>query len=303
MIKINELFYGIIGLCCSMIPAISIDPVILVHRGTQNYVSIAIKQAQVFNKRVILLTDSPQYFRNVEAYDLNDFFGTAQCFEHVYKHLSPNTQKFELFCIQRWFILNEFVAKMRISHFFHCDSDVLLYCNVSTFYQQHRDKVWLLGAVSNGLSAISGYMWSGGIGYFSREILQQFCDFVSEVYTQKDRLDYLVKKYEKRSNPKHGVCDMTLFSLFVDHLKHSGGQDVMSLTAEIDGAKFDHHISSDEAGFYAKEKVADLEVKKIIFKNRMPYCFNKKTGDWVRLFCIHFQGKAKPLMAKYASIG
>ena len=114
-------------------------PIIVLHQGNHDYLRICLEQAKFTNpnSRIILLGDkkaqsvAPDY---VEFYDTKDYFNTAKEFSKVYKHHSTNYYEFELFCIQRWFIVNEFIQKNNIEYFLHLDSDVLLYADFEKVY-------------------------------------------------------------------------------------------------------------------------------------------------------------------------
>lgn len=272
-------------------------PVIFVHRGYQPYVQVALDQALKCNKEVFLITDCGSQYCHVPVFSMDEYSGTAKNFAQSYLHLSPNPHGFELFCIQRWFILNEFMKKKHIDRCFYCDSDVLLYGDVNEAVAYFDSDLALLGSRSVGLSAINGEMLSGGTCYIKQTVLSDLADFTVQTYADPKRRKALQDRFENRHNKKHGICDMTLFTLFGHERENI--YDIRNLTKPVDNTCFDHHMRADDS-LYEMEQVCGMKVKKITFREKIPYGYNTVAKRPVRFWCLHFQGGAKKLMATYA---
>ncbi len=272
-------------------------PVIFVHRGYQPYVQVALDQALKYNKEVFLITDSETKYCRVPIFSIDEYADLAKKFAQHYLHLSPNPHGFELFCIQRWFILEEFMKKKHIDRCFYCDSDVLLYGDVNEAVTYFDGDVALLGSRSNGLSAINGEMLSGGTCYIKQAVLGDLVDFIAQTYADPKRRRDLRGRFENRHNKRHGICDMTLFTLFGHERENI--YDIRNLTKPVGNTCFDHHMRADDS-VYEMEQVCGMMVKKITFREKIPYGYNMVAKRAVRFWCLHFQGGAKKLMPLYA---
>ena len=91
-------------------------PVVLIHSGDSPYLPATIFQLRHSNPRtpIYLIGDDENRHYNswVSHHEINDFLGHAKAFENIYQHFSTNGREFELICIQRWFILRDFMKAM-----------------------------------------------------------------------------------------------------------------------------------------------------------------------------------------------
>jgi hypothetical protein len=261
-------------------------PIVFIHKDDARFLNLALKRAKASNpdSRLIVIGDnlSPK-FDFVEYYSMKGLSKGAKKFNEKYVHLSTVGFDFELFCFQRWFVLNEFMHKEKISACLHLDHDVLLYSNV-TLDQKEFSKASF--AYSFGTS---------GHCFFINDLKQfdKLCEFITSLYTNKKRLDGLRKMYEDRLQ-KHllgGVCDMTALKIFA----HENPKLVMDVSKIRDSGIFDHNINASD-GF---ETFCGL--KKIIDKNGKPYSIVKDTKKIIPLKAIHLQGLAKSLMAQFSN--
>lgn len=297
------MFYGLIFLmgfiqfitCFSTAPKI---PVILIHRSNSYYLPYSLHQAKEYNERVILIgDDSNNCFNFVEHYNMQDYFKEALDFEGLYKHLSTNPYQYELFCFQRWFVLKDFMEKQNIDLCFYCDSDVLLYCDVTKIYNVLDKKDMLLLAVQR----TQNVSYSGGITYITYKAIKSFCLFLKESYENKNNIERWTSRFEKSKNMVFGgICDMTLFGEFC-RTKQSE-VSIGNLLEIIDGQTFDHHMQSDTGGYVLKQEVIanyPRKIKNVVWRDNIPYCYNNNKSEYIKFNCLHFQGIAKHIMQDY----
>lgn len=275
----------------------------LIHNGRQNYLKYTLKQLLKYHKpqNIIFLSDDKVATKNYLKEDIiyeniSEYFKDAREFETIYQHMSYNKKAYELFCFQRWLILNEYVKKHNIPLFSHIDSDVLLFCNTEMHYDQYLKKSDFC------------YVWScGHIFFWTQKGLQHFSDFLFDQYTNHvDHLEpYFTGEkiscvyrnngsyYQDRTNC---VTDMTLFDLFLKQ------KNIKIQTKDIGIIQhnnvFDNCIHMDEGFRYS------FWFKKLKWENNQPYWTLKgdKTQKRIYFKALHFQWESKKFM-KYFSEG
>lgn len=259
-------------------------PIIYIHKGHGDYLEYSLLQARRTNphSRLILLGDAHKNrFAFAEHYNLSGCWRAAAKFESIYRHLSLNSHEFELFCIQRWFILEEFLTASNLGQAYYQDSDVMLYADISE--EQRR---W----VKHGLA----FAGSSGHSTFinSLDALRYFCAFIRKHYTDANLLHELESTFDeyKRQFKSGGICDMTLFHRY--RLTCSAGSgDLLRVCSRT---TYDDNFN-DPAGyisFFGKKKI-------YVRKNRI-FCRDVASKRFIRFNTLHFQYKAKGLM-KFAS--
>jgi len=187
-----------------------------------------------------------------------------------------------------------------VDHIFYCDSDVMLYCDVTEVLESYgkHDAAFQIPKYQ------PPYRWSasGHVSSWSYEGLSSFCNFVVEMYSDEKKLSLLKNKWElhQRTGTPGGVCDMSL--LYLWSLNH----EVINNAKVIDGATFDHNINVAEN--YWRDEYEMVKGSSEMRK-RMDWQPEDQTGtlhgwnivsrDWIEFNALHFQGGAKGLMREY----
>jgi len=274
------------------------QPIIIAHRGNPQYLRYTLKQAKHYNDDVILLGDKKNAcFGDIVEHHLLDDFSTSEelsCFRDLYKHMSTNHYQFEKICFERWFQIVEFLESDGIQSFFHIDSDILLYSNISTvlekvigeykaayniFSQQHEEYLWRSSAHTS--------FWKAGF-------LREFCSFVNNSY--KNGFNELEKKWDwdREKNVMGGVSDMTLLYLFYLNNKNF---IYNLLPVSKDNICFDYNINGGLN--YKQDEYRTIKsplgtiIKDIKIQNEKAYCYNLLNNSNVQFANLHFQGVAK----------
>ncbi len=272
----------------------SVIPVIFIHKKNANYLEDSLWQARQYNSRVILIGDQTNnHYSEIEHYDMHDYFDQAESFAKVYKHIGESPIGFELFCIQRWFILKEFMEAHTIERCFYCDSDVMLYCNVTEGNKHFSDYGMALINRPHGIL-------SGENSFMSISSLQDFCSYVSQSYQdEKVIAGWLAWLNDPIKPHKHGINDMRLLTSYVA----TGRSRIGNLCTNINDAAFSHHMVADESGTFAAQKIernGRIHVlKKIKWIHNLPYAYHQELNKFIRLKAIHFQGLRKQFMNQY----
>lgn len=265
-------------------------PVVFIHRGNQEYLDIALRQAKQWNPEVILLGDASNSQLGFEHCRYDSLFGRASRFTSLYQHMSTNPRNFELFCIQRWFVLAGLMRLHDYDEIFYCDSDVMLYCDVSGPGQVLSNRLATYAMAQRQ----SNYRWSaaGHVSYWTKLGLAQFCDFIDHVYGHQ--LGKLEEKWNwhRRTKTPGGICDMTLLWLF------SRENEIPILTRVHDNATFDENINISENHLPNEYRMYEGH-KEITWHDRQPYGYNLMLRRPIRFNALHFQGTAKKLMKSH----
>jgi hypothetical protein len=259
-------------------------PIIIVHKGDSFYLSPVLEQIRLFNpeNQIYLITDiAKKKYDFVNYCNIEDYMDRANEFEKKYIHLSSNTYSYELLCFQRWFIILDFVTRHQIENFLHIDSDVLLYCNVNDVFRKYIGCDFTTCGESGPSSSL-----------FNIVSLTKFCDFITSIYDENKK-NRLFDFYQSYVNKKGigGVCDMVAFSWYQKDMPSR----VIDITIPDGGACFDLNISYPYGGFEMKHGV-----KKIYWKNNLPYGKLLLDGSFIQFYSLHFQGRAKYAIYNYA---
>ena len=263
-------------------------PIVFIHRSNSAYLKYCLSQAQATNPKcpVILLGDrSNDCYDFVVHREIDDFFQGAAEFEKIYTHFSTHPPSFELICFQRWFILRDFLLANKIGRCLYLDSDTMLYTDVTRDSEKFSHFDFTLSHQTSGCTFFLNRV----------EALAEFCQFLMDVYNKKDRYlyDKLVSHYavRRRHGLKGGVCDMTAFQLYTED--HFG--EIGEVAQIIDGSVYDPAITISRPGF-------EMEggVKKIFWRNGVPYGKHVKTGREIRFNSLQFQGsETKSLISQF----
>ena len=263
-------------------------PIVFTHRSNSDYLKYSLAQAKSINPQstVFLLGDAANnVYDFVEHHFMDDYFGGAVEFGKVYKHYSTHPWDFELICFQRWFALRDFLRAHNIQKCLYLDSDVMLYSDATKEAKKFEHFDFTLS-----------HLISGHTFFLNRiEALDDFCNFCTDVYTRKDSYHYdkMLAHFtaRKRNGLKGGVCDMTALQLYSE--LHFG--QVGEVAQILDGSVYDPSIASPLPGFEMENGI-----KKIVWKNELPYGKHIRTGREIRFNSLHLQGTpSKRLMKEF----
>lgn len=255
-------------------------PIVFIHRGNSLFLKYALHQARLLNPHnpIILIGDKTNALQPVfvQHYLIDNYADNAQAFQKIYQHQSPNPFDYELFCFQRWFILQQFVDRFNILQFVYLDSDVLLYCQV--------DQV--MNTLKTDMTVCKEY---GPCYTFVKNaaLLKDYCRFIVASFVQeqeKKMTRAFMAKFADKGTP--GLSDMVTLGAFasINHIDDIGKEGLPIY--------FDHNINCPNVYAYNKK----TSLKKIYWLNNQPHLYNIYTKQYVRSWGLHFQGGAKSLM-------
>ena len=261
-------------------------PVIFIHRGACRYLAGSIVQARQSSpgSEIFVLGDRfNDGFSQARHFQAADFWEGAKKFAAVYQHRSTHEVEYELYCFQRWFVLQSFLKEQRIEACLYLDSDVLLFADATREARIFADR-------DVTLSSISPHC----LFFNRRESLDRFCDFLMECYTAPELFTRLESHYLALQAAKApgGVCDMTAFGLYRDLGRGQAGD----LRQIRDGATYDHAMSESNGYEMANG------IKRVHWVEDKPHCREEATGKLIRFNVLHFQGGAKRFLGAHVRL-
>lgn len=263
------------------------SPLIYIHKGYSWYVPLALLNGKRFSSgKIIYLAGSygcwVARLLGVQSCRVDDYRRSADAFGKIYRHHSSLGHEFELFCIQRWFILAEFLEAKQMESCIYLDTDVQLTKSLSSVVAQTRK----FGLTFTGYSAhvcLVNHL----------DAIKQLCQFIMELYSDPASETKFREWHQKmvKETGSGGVSDMTLFYWFQktypevlgDYPSIFGDSPIDVSLEEIRG------FESDKNGF-----------KKLVWKGGVPSAVTSH-GCSVELSALHHQGRGKKLMSSNAA--
>lgn len=259
-------------------------PVVFIHRGDDDYLAYSLQQAKRSNPQsdIILIGDSANSkyaSESVQHFMIDDYHQAAQQFAAVYKHQSPNSYEYELFCYQRWFILQDFVRANDIERFCSLDSDVMLYTDINNPEYHQFTNVWVMLTLN------------------TKSTLDDLC-YLIDIYFRKPDLFEHLQAYTQRLG-YHGLNDMVFSNLFL----HYWPQYKQNLDGVFQDSFFDGNISHplhvtprslEESGL-----IDMLDGKKKVYRINGGLYAKAGADRWIRINSLHFQADSKKYMSYF----
>jgi hypothetical protein len=275
-------------------------PIVFVHKGNSWYLPWVLRQALSVNNgaNVALIADTKRHtnINGIESFLIDDLqIDLVKTFQQSYKHISTNSQNYEIFCWLRWFYLFAYMEKQNINHAFYLDSDVLIFTSPEHIVSLYPETVNRCAFMIPQQSYSSFYWCAGGhLSYWTRDALREFCNFTIDTFVKPDLLNIYNQKWNWHINNKvaGGICDMTTLYLFSQ--KYS--DRVINFLADNREGIFDMNFNSP-SNFLPDEFEMQNTHKKVNLHNNKPAVF--KDGKLQCFHNIHFQGWAKHFIPEY----
>lgn len=281
-------------------PVPSPVPIVFVHEGYSFYLEFSLRQARHTNP------DSPLHligdarnnrFPFVQHLPVSSLI--EQDYRHfgeVYTHASPNQLRYELFCFRRWFLLRELMHRQQYLLAFMADSDVMIYDQLahsaSRMIRQSCLAAYNSGADCDWVNSASGHS-----SFWTREGIDQFCQFLLRIYSHPDYRPLLdtIRSQNHLVTNEAGISDMTALYLF---MKQQRGK-ILNLSKFRRGRAFDHNVGT-ATNYNLCEYALDHGIKRIVWlEQNTPVCFNKLCQQPVLMVTLHFQGPTKRVIHRH----
>lgn len=267
-------------------------PIIFIHRGNPDYLKYSLMQAHRSNPNsdIVLIGDETNdKYDFVRHKDIRNYSKTARKFAEVYKHLSRNDYNYELFCIERWFILCEFMRKKQLNHVFYMDSDVMLFADITKEQENHFFAP--LGMFYNDAPCAIGH------SFFANDYvaLEKMCEFMMRCYTDSKLFKHISKLYKSNVEANVGweISDMVLLKMFLEHAPFA----VQNIGKIYNQSSFDWNINYPDGMESCNDR------KKVYHLEGVPHTKQVQSGQWIKVQSLHMQGYAKPFMQYFDDLG
>jgi len=261
-------------------------PIIFIHNRNSDYLPISLWKARQSNpySEIILIGDgqNAHFSALVKHIHKGRYSVAANNFANKFKNFSTNPSHFELICLQRWMILEEYLKANQIENCLYIDSDVLLFDDI----QSDAERFSKYGMTVAGISGHSNFI-SG------TDTLSSFCKFIESAYSDQNSINQLEEKYKffKQTHPAGGISDMTFFTEF----RTANPGKVCDISEPMEGKMFDITIT------YTKDCKEENGLKSLTWKDKRPFTRNKD-GQEIEMRSLHFQGASKKYMLQMANI-
>lgn len=276
----------------------SVENVFVLHHGSASYLRHCLSFSKNSGNRTILVGSDVRFEEKCDEYwddgiPLPDYDKFCQ----YYKHMSTNSEEFELLCFRRYFLMLAVARSKNIDHFWMIDSDILLMESL-----EPMTRFLLEGGYKASLTfqeTQREFSWSASahISFWTVEALANFVEFLCVLYTT-DKIHILNEKYRYHvsHNLAGGICDMTALYLW----EKERGDTFNNATAHLHGmALYDHNINCDFN--YSDDQfqmVPFLGVKRVKYDGA--HCVAvRQNGSTCRIASLHFQGSAKKYMDRF----
>jgi len=275
-------------------------PIIIFHLGNQPYVRLCLQKALKYNNNIIIINEKDNMYPdlNVTCVSYNKYCNNIKKFENLYKHFSTNPQQLEFICILRWMCVYEYMKSNNIERAFICDSDVLIYdniTNINDIYLKDCDFM-LCSSPSKNLT--------GGQSIWNLNKLLEFVVFIFKFYkTQMTKME----EWYKSSKEPGGICDMTLLYYFSHNATEFVGlrlPDYPYFKNDItqifnNEFTFDLHMGALGNHIYPEDYEKNGNNKNIKYIDNKPHCYCNHLKKDIRFVLLHFQGRNKHIMEEF----
>lgn len=241
----------------------------------------------------------------IKDVDATSFYAAAcSTIREFYQHLSTNDSSFELFCMERFFVIKEFMKLNSIDKAFLVETDVLVFQNLNSFLS-------LNGGINPNQTHLSERKCIS-LGYVTLSYLEHYCDYIVSCYRDGEKFKKIEQAFHnyREKGGMGGICDMT-FCDYINNGMYGSDQaytseNISKIVNNNIGKQFlfdsfigrDFVLGMDKKIIMAESYIDKKKIKRIDFDDGRP----KVTFDdhsEVQLGSIHCQGNAKGLMADY----
>jgi len=259
-------------------------PIVFINQGgpgAHNHLNIAVLQARWWNPETPIYVIGDAECRasmvavpGVTLAELESYAHSGEQLRSLYQHFSPNPYDFELICLERWFVLRDFMKEKSFDRVFHLDSDVMLYAAVEEELTHYLE-------LDFTYSGISGHN-----SFFNQEAVQQLCEWIMRAYQEENATGRLAALYQGyRDKGRYaGISDMS----FIAELAQSGLLRAQDLSNGAYGPSIYNANIRTNLDFVKEGENLSIE-----FQSDQPHGRRTPEGEQVRFATLHFQGYSK----------
>jgi hypothetical protein len=254
-----------------------------------------LESAASFNTDVVLIGDgsNESFWRDHWNSDRVDP-GRFREFMDSYVKLSDYPDSYEMAFWKRPFVVDAWMKSEGIKELFLLDSDVLTFADYSKEVAPLLPDGYQATLIAPAGDKEINRLWASlHFSYWTREALDDFTSFIVNAYRNPQMRGKLESKYRWHLENRQpgGVCEMTLlYSWAAENC-----QKVFNLARVIGSSVADLAITQS-ANYFDDEYEIRGGFKRLVFRNGVPFGFNRVLNQEVRFWCLHCQGEAKRVM-------
>jgi hypothetical protein len=271
-------------------------PILLIHYGDSSYLPYVIRVAQRFNPRreIIFLGDEDNeyltslgvsHYKSASLQDSHELHHFNRVYQRIVNPKYPKP-KWAQFVLQRWYMINTFIARHEIDQFWTFDSDNFILDDLAT----HEERLSQYDCTSQ----CSGKCLNGFVS--SRAIVQRYVDKINELLSDDNYIEIWHLKYE--NDPTLFYNEMEAFAVFVEQEQIRN----FHLAQIYDGVMFDDSITYDNGMELYHKTIKGRRVKKLYMHDGKIYCRQRASGAFIRMNNLNLSWMPKyifPLLFDY----
>jgi hypothetical protein len=257
-------------------------PIVLIHKGDSSYLFNSLFMLNKYHSKgsIFLIGDkaNAHYSDWCTHFQFENYSHKAEELRPIYWHKSVFSYEHELFCLQRWMVLESFMDEHQLTKAIYLDSDVLVYDYLPS---------WLPKFNGYGMSIVGV---SGHTNFVqSVETLAKFNRYVIDKYSTEEGKATIQDWYDEhmRGKADHGISDMDMLT----HFAEENPEEVVNLETYFNQLVFDRSFSESN-GF----ETDDNGMKKLYWIGNTPNIKVLESGKLVKAVTLHFQGIGKPFL-------
>jgi hypothetical protein len=261
-------------------------PIVFIHSFNHDYLSISLWKAKETNPdaEIFLIGDlwNAHFGGLVTHIPQKKYSKGATELARNFVNFSTNPSDFELVCLQRWMILEEFMKERNFEKCLYIDSDVLLFDDI----RSDAERFSTFGMTVAGISGHTNFIQD-------RNVLSDFCQWIQSAYSSSLKIKEAEEKYKEfcKTHSAGGISDMTYFTEF--RIAHPS--KILDISEPMDGKMFDITIT------YTKGVKSENGIKALTWRKEKPWVIDEN-GSEIELRSLHFQGDSKQYMLQMARI-
>lgn len=179
---------------------------------------------------------------------------------------------------------------------FMADSDVMIYDHLTQranrLVGQHYLAAYNVGTDCDWVNSASGHS-----SFWTRDGIDQFCQFLLDLYSHPDFQPLLdnIRSKGYLITSQMGISDMTALYLFMKQQPRR----ILNLSKLKRSRAFDHNVGT-ATNYDHNEYALDPDIKHVVWIDQTkPVCFNKVRQQPVQMVTLHFQGSAKRFIHRH----
>lgn len=280
-------------------------PIIFFHLGYADYIQIALRQAIATNpdSEIVLFGNEASPVVDGVRRVITSDYETRQSvkFRQNYRHMSYQQEILERLCFERWLWIAEFFRREGLAKAFVMDTDVMIYTDLSKLSRMFTPAV-KCGLAQTGDDIpdnATGYKpVSGHSSYWTARAIFELETLLLELYVNPELRKLPETRWAEYSQTHiyGGITDMDAIGLFKRGLR----ADEFINTNELPGCGgvFDLSLCLSDGAVENQYQMHGL-IKRLEWRDGLPYGIECKSGSTVRFYTLHCQGCYKSFMAGF----